>query len=677
MVHENHHPTPSKSRTIACFRKGFIKENPHVVTQMKMCSKSGMSVAQTYNLMATQRNGKALMPFSQKDINDVVAKERKARMKGGDANAMYEYFKMMKEDNPIFFFIYRQAPDGRLQDVLWVDARSRAAYEEFGDVVCFDTTYLMNQYKMPFANFVGVNHHGQSILLGCALVSHENSDTFEWIFSHWLDCMGGKAPIGILTDQDAAMRKALKETMSGTCHRWCIWHILQKFCKKLGKEEEYPELKVDLERAIYNSLDCDVFELNWATVMERYQVKDDWLEGLYEERHMWVPAYLKHLFWAGMKTIQRVESINSFFDLYVNKHTHLYEFAESYCEAMEGRANAENMAYTSSARNVRQIVTAFSAEEVYQKCYTDAKFHEVQRECTRVLYVRCLQKEMLNECVEEYELEDRVWINPKNSRKEIVTRHKIKHMIFLFDLNNIEVPGKYILRRWRYDKLMVLINPICHKASTYKETVDIAVEMFQLQRENVGNVNVNVNVGTPSSVCLAKGSTEVTPTSVGQLQPVVRRTVVFDSPQTNEHEGSCAAGLSGTLGMDDVDVDPFSDRFAGEGVGTPNSGRVDVDLTSAEGCDGDALPLRDPFKPPPPAHRFTSYRYRSCTEHPKRSPTKEQTMDKPSNNCPPTAAAPKQPPPKKPAAPKKAAAPKKPAGPRAPRKSKKAAAVEQ
>ncbi|KNA05736.1 hypothetical protein SOVF_187380 [Spinacia oleracea] len=92
MVHENPHPTPSKSRTIACFRKGFIKENPHVVTQMKVCSKSGMSVAQTYNLMATQRNGKALMPFSQKDVNDVVAKERKARMKGGDANTIAEGF---------------------------------------------------------------------------------------------------------------------------------------------------------------------------------------------------------------------------------------------------------------------------------------------------------------------------------------------------------------------------------------------------------------------------------------------------------------------------------------------------------------------------------------------------------------------------------------------------------
>lgn len=40
------------------------------------------------------------------------------------------------------------------------------AYEEFGDIITFDTTYLTNKYDMPFAPFVGVNHHGHSILLG-------------------------------------------------------------------------------------------------------------------------------------------------------------------------------------------------------------------------------------------------------------------------------------------------------------------------------------------------------------------------------------------------------------------------------------------------------------------------------------------------------------------------------
>ncbi|KAL2893171.1 Protein FAR1-RELATED SEQUENCE 5 [Bienertia sinuspersici] len=58
----------------------------------------------------------------------------------------------------------------------------RATYEEFNDVVCFNTTYLTNQYELPFANFVGVNLHGQTILLGCALISHETTEIFERVF---------------------------------------------------------------------------------------------------------------------------------------------------------------------------------------------------------------------------------------------------------------------------------------------------------------------------------------------------------------------------------------------------------------------------------------------------------------------------------------------------------------
>jgi len=51
------------------------------------------------------------------------------------------------------------------------DARSQAASQYLGDVVSFDMTYLMNKYDKAFTPFVGVNHHGQSILLGCGLLS--------------------------------------------------------------------------------------------------------------------------------------------------------------------------------------------------------------------------------------------------------------------------------------------------------------------------------------------------------------------------------------------------------------------------------------------------------------------------------------------------------------------------
>ncbi|RYR56799.1 hypothetical protein Ahy_A05g022498 isoform B [Arachis hypogaea] len=44
--------------------------------------------------------------------------------------------------------------------------KSRTTYEYFGNIVSFDTTYNTNMYNMVFGSFIGVNHHGQSALLG-------------------------------------------------------------------------------------------------------------------------------------------------------------------------------------------------------------------------------------------------------------------------------------------------------------------------------------------------------------------------------------------------------------------------------------------------------------------------------------------------------------------------------
>ena len=168
-----------------------------------------------------------------------------------------------------------------MQDVVWVDAQSRVAYNDFCDAICFDATYLTNEYELPFANWVGVNQHGLSILLGCALISRETAETYGWVFKTWLNIMGGKPPGGILTDQCAAMRKAVAVTMpDDTRYRWCIWHITQKFGTKLGTHENYEQLKEALLCAIYDSLTVEEFDVNWLYVTEKFGLQDDkWLQG--------------------------------------------------------------------------------------------------------------------------------------------------------------------------------------------------------------------------------------------------------------------------------------------------------------------------------------------------------------------------------------------------------------
>lgn len=119
------------------------------------------------------------------------------------------------------------------KSIFWADARSRAACEDFGDVVTFDTTCLANKYDMSFAPFVGVNHHGQSLLLGSGLLCDETTISFTWLFEVWKTCMKGKSPKSIITDQCVAMKNAIEVVSSDAKHRWCLWHIMEKIPKKL------------------------------------------------------------------------------------------------------------------------------------------------------------------------------------------------------------------------------------------------------------------------------------------------------------------------------------------------------------------------------------------------------------------------------------------------------------
>ena len=100
------------------------------------------------------------------------------RLGDGDADALSAYFCRMQSRNSNFFYALDLDGESRIRNIFWADARSRAAYDYFYDAVTFDTTYLTNSYDMSFVPFVGVNHHGQSILLGCGLLSNEDTEAF-------------------------------------------------------------------------------------------------------------------------------------------------------------------------------------------------------------------------------------------------------------------------------------------------------------------------------------------------------------------------------------------------------------------------------------------------------------------------------------------------------------------
>ncbi|KAH9724212.1 protein FAR1-RELATED SEQUENCE [Citrus sinensis] len=299
----------------------MIFEHNHAVSPSKSSFKS----------VVVEAGGFEKVSFLEKDARNHIDKVRRLRLGEGDAVAIQRYFKKMQTENDGFFFSLDLDEEGRLKNVFWADPRSRAAYKDSGDVVTFDTTYLTNKYDMLFAPFVGVNHHGQSILLGCRLISHEDTETFTWLFDTWLSCMSGSPPLGIITDQDKAMKNAIEIVFPNTRHRWCLWHILKKVPEKLGRYVKYHAIRVSLHSVVYDSYTPVEFEEAWHDMLDKYDlINNQWLNGLYEERNRWVSCFVKNSFWARMSTTQRSESMNAFFDGYVNSKTTLKQFVEKY-----------------------------------------------------------------------------------------------------------------------------------------------------------------------------------------------------------------------------------------------------------------------------------------------------------------------------------------------------------
>ena len=157
----------------------------------------------------------------------------------------------MQGKNSNFYHALDLDDELRVRNVFWVNARSRAAYESFHDVITFDTTYLTNKYDMPFTPFIGINHHGESIILGYGLLSGEDTDLFVWVFRQWLQRMCGIALKAIITDQGQAMRWAIEIVFPETVHRWCIWHIMMKLLLKLVGLEAYYDIKYYLLKAVH------------------------------------------------------------------------------------------------------------------------------------------------------------------------------------------------------------------------------------------------------------------------------------------------------------------------------------------------------------------------------------------------------------------------------------------
>ncbi|RYQ88598.1 hypothetical protein Ahy_B09g095702 isoform B [Arachis hypogaea] len=175
----------------------------------------------TFLALANESRGPSNLGYSEKDLRNYITARLRTSNVNVDVREMINYFMRMKDINPNFFYAINLDNECKFRSAVWVDARCRVSYKYYGDVVSLDSTYNTNKHGLPFVSFVGVNHHGKSTILGCALLGNEEIPSYEWVFRQWVKCME-TAPHRIITDQCKSIFRAIKNVLPDTRHRWCI-----------------------------------------------------------------------------------------------------------------------------------------------------------------------------------------------------------------------------------------------------------------------------------------------------------------------------------------------------------------------------------------------------------------------------------------------------------------------
>ncbi|KAG6702816.1 hypothetical protein I3842_07G055100 [Carya illinoinensis] len=287
-------------------------------------TRSGVPTRKIMSVLSKESGGHFNIGCIGKDVENYLGNKRRKLFEEGDAQRLYAYFLDRQCKEPGFVYSMQVDENGCMGSCFWVDARSRAAYQYFGDVVTFDMTYLTNIYKIPFVPFSGVNHQHQTIMFGCALLVNETAESYIWLLRTWQEEMLGS--IGVV--------------LPNITHRLCLWHILQKFPEHLAHAyNKFSDFQKDFRHCIHETITTDEFEQEWSSILGKYSLLDnDLLQNLYNRRDKWVPAYLRTTFCAGMSTTQRSESMNKFFKDYVRSSTMVSDFVHQYEKALDAHA---------------------------------------------------------------------------------------------------------------------------------------------------------------------------------------------------------------------------------------------------------------------------------------------------------------------------------------------------
>ncbi|KAL6132368.1 hypothetical protein ACLB2K_070739 [Fragaria x ananassa] len=449
----NHELLPAQAH----FFRSHRDADPHKNNDVRMRRRK--NVNSVSSLFSAYQNVDCLESY----LRNQHDKGRSLSLESGDAQLLLECFMRMQEENPKFYYAVDLNEEHRLRNVFWVDAKGMEDYTNFSDVVFFDTTYFTNKYKLPLVLFIGVNHHIQPTLMGCALIADETVYTFVWLMQTWLIAMGEQAPRVILSDQNDAIKAAIGAVLPGTRHCFSMWHILEKMHGQL----EFLSMWLDtfmakFNECIFKSWSEEQFEKRWWKLIDEFNLRDiECIQSLYRDRTHWVPTFMRDISFAGLSPTSRSTSLNSSFDKYFQVETSVPEFMERYRVILEDRYEEEAKANFDAWHETPELKSPSPFEKQLALVYTQEVFKNFQVEVlgAAACHLKKESEDMTTTTysVKDIEDEQNYTVEWNESKSDICCScrsfeykgYLCRHAIVVLQMSGVfTIPAKYVLQRW-------------------------------------------------------------------------------------------------------------------------------------------------------------------------------------------------------------------------------------
>lgn len=400
------------------------------------------------------------------DCNSKLPFRKMRDMKEGEAERLQQYFQSKQLKNPSFFYSMQLDADDQITNIFWADAKMLVDYNDFGDVVCFDTSYRLYKDCRPFVAFIGVNHHKQMMVFSAAFLYDETIDSYKWLFRTFIEAMSGKKPKTILTDQDAVIAEAIDSVLPEVHCRICVWHVYQHAVKQLNHMFVGSGSFInDLSSCFFEHEEDEPFINAWNNMLDAYGLwENEWLHQMFKEREQWATAYGRHIFCADIRNVQLCESFTASLRKYLKFDFEVISFFKHLGKILNDWHYKELEDNYDMSQRLPRVMGDVILLKHAREIYTPKIFELLQQEYETSLNI------LINQCTEngsmfEYKVsiygQQQEYRVRFNSSEDIVACDCMKfefmgvlccHALKVLDFRNIKMlPSQCILKRWTRD----------------------------------------------------------------------------------------------------------------------------------------------------------------------------------------------------------------------------------